>query len=147
MQTNPIGSKTSFGSGSVSFLLNRMTVPQKKAVFFKDIADLQRDDEMIYGFMQRDFGDPFKGQSINPENTEYKNPDFGFNNHLNFEDPNEERLKTYGGLSNNWRYVMDFAERAPRFERVRNYINHVNEQKYYEESTKYAQREKFPELS
>ena len=61
MQSNPIGSKTSFGSGSVSFLLSKMTVPQKKAVFFKDIADLQRDDEMIYGFMQRDFGDPFKG--------------------------------------------------------------------------------------
>ena len=49
--TNAIGSKSSFGSGSVSFLLNRMTVPQKKAVFFKDIADLQRDDEMFYGFM------------------------------------------------------------------------------------------------
>ena len=49
--TNAIGSKSSFGSGSVSFLLNRMTVPQKKAVFFKDIADLQREDEVFYGFM------------------------------------------------------------------------------------------------
>ena len=49
--TNALGSKSSFGSGSVSFHLNRMTVPQKKAVFFKDICDLKRDDEMFYGFM------------------------------------------------------------------------------------------------
>ena len=97
--------------------------------------------------MQRDFGDPFKGKAINPENTEYKSPDFGFNNHLNFEDPDEEKLKTYGGFSNNWKYVMDFAERAPRFERVRNYISYVNEQKFYEQSSQYAKKEKFPELS
>lgn len=32
-----------------------------------------------------------------------------------------------GGMSNNWKYVMDFAQMEPRFERVSNYITFVNE--------------------
>ena len=105
-----------------------MSISQKKVVFYPDIQDLHNEDEdLFYGFVQRDFGDPFKGENIDPEKVIYKCPDFGFNNLLNFNDPVEERKKMKSGLSNNWKYVMDFAQMEPRFERVRNYITFVNE--------------------
>ena len=44
------------------------------------------------------------------------------------------------GMSNNWKYVMDFAQLEPRYERVRNYITFVNEQKYNEEAKEYSKK-------
>lgn len=44
------------------------------------------------------------------------------------------------GMSNNWKYVMDFAQMEPRFERVRNYITYVNEQKFNEEAKEYSKK-------
>ena len=43
-------------------------------------------DEVLFEFNKRDFGDPFKGEGVDPENTKYKSPDFGFNNYIKFDD-------------------------------------------------------------
>ena len=74
----------------------------------------------------------------------FKCPDFGFDNLLNFNDPIEEKKKMKNGMSNNWKYVMDFAQMEPRFERVRNYITFVNEKKFNEEATEYSKKNELP---
>ena len=77
-------------------------------------------------------GDPFEGKEIDPDNVTFQNPDFGFNNDLIFEDSSN-----YGKFSSNWKYIMDYTTLFPRFERVSNYIQHVNEQKTLAEFKKY----------
>ena len=44
-------------------------------------------DEVLFEFNKRDFGDPFKGKGVDPQNTNFKSPDFGFNNFIKFDDP------------------------------------------------------------
>jgi len=39
----------------------------------------------LFKFLQQDFGDPFKGEVIEPDNVEFSAPDFGFNNDLIFD--------------------------------------------------------------
>ena len=65
---------------------------------------------------------------------EFQNPDFGFNNDLIFED-NSQAFSKY---SSNWKYIMDQITLFPRFERVKNYIQFVNEQKTLDEFKKYS---------
>ena len=64
-----------------------MTIQQKKSVLYPDILKLMNKDEVLFEFNKRDFGDPFQGKGVDPENTDYKSPDFGFNNFIKFEDP------------------------------------------------------------
>lgn len=69
--------------------------------------------------MKLDQGDPFKGRKIDPDLMKFKNPDFGFNNHLIFEDSSDQPTLN---ISSNWRYLLDYTSLFPRFERVNNYI-------------------------
>ena len=79
--------------------------------------------------MCQDFGDPFDGKPIDPDKMEFQSPDFGFNNHLIFEDNSGH----CGKYSSNWKYIMDYATLFPRFERVTNYITFVNSKKLEED--------------
>lgn len=96
------------------------------------MAKVSKRDMLLYKFLVKDFGDPFKEAVIEPEDQEYAAPDFGFNNELIFEDKGQ----SLGGYSQYWKYFMDYASPFPRFERVKNYIQFVNEQKFHEESKK-----------
>ena len=86
-----------------------------------------KEDEVLFEFNKRDFGDPFRGEGVDPENTKYKSPDFGFNNFIKFDDQKAMQETMYRGLSVNWKHVMDFAATKPKCERVKNYISFINE--------------------
>lgn len=96
------------------------------------MAKVSKKDMLLYRFLKKDYGDPFNGEVIEPETQEFAAPDFGFNNELIFEDKNV----SHGGYSSYWKYFMDYASPFPRFERVKNYVQFVNEQKFYEETKK-----------
>ena len=82
-------------------------------------------NEELFNFLQKDYGDPFKGKAIDPDMVEFNSPDFGFDNELMFEEKNDG----IGNYSSNWKYFMDYTKKNPRFERVNNYIKYVIEQK------------------
>lgn len=104
----------------------KKTTNEKKVIFFPDLAELCKKDLVLGKFLAQDSADPFKGQPIDPDNIEYQCPDFGFENHLNFAlDDEDEQLK--GNFSGNWKFLMDYASPFPRFERLKNYIQFVNE--------------------
>lgn len=94
-------------------------------MFYPDMADVLKSDRQLFEFLQQDSGDPFEGKEIDPDNMTFQNPDFGFNNSLIFEDitPNN------GKYSSSWKYIMDYTTLFPRFERVTNYIQFVNQTK------------------
>ena len=139
------GYEQSTTNGS-SQLTKPLNISQKKAILYPDILKLLTKDEVLFEFNKCDFGDPFKGKGVDPENTNYKSPDFGFNNFIKFDDPQKMQETMYKGLSVNWKHVMDFAQIVPKCERVQNYISFINEQKYNETAKKYTANDSFPSL-
>ena len=61
----------------------RSSLHMKKVMFYPEMSSVIKND-MLFKFLQQDYGDPF-GDNINPDNVDYQNPDFGFNNYLIFE--------------------------------------------------------------
>ena len=70
------------GIGSPS----RISIDQKKIKFYPELAKFSKSDELLFKFLSKDYGDPFKGQSIDPDVMDYQSPDFGFNNYMIFDD-------------------------------------------------------------
>ena len=95
------------------------------------MARVSKDDPLLYQFFQKDYGDPFEGKEIDPDEMKYQCPDFGFDNNLIFEEKNQ-----IGHYSANWKFFMDYASLFPRFERLANYIQFIKTQKEYEETMK-----------
>ena len=110
----------------------KKTCAQKKVKFYPDMAIIAKQDRLLYKFIQKDYGDPFLGKAIDPDDVEFNAPDFGFNNYLVFDEKTEE-----GMYSPNWKYFMDYQNPFPKFQRLQNYIQFVNEQKYEEDIRKY----------
>lgn len=48
------------------------------------MAKVSKEDALLFQFLQKDYGDPFKGEKIDPDNMDYQSPDFGFNNYMIF---------------------------------------------------------------
>ena len=88
------------------------------------MAKVSKSDELLFKFLQKDFGDPFMGEPIDPDQMDYSCPDFGFDNYMIFDDKSKVGL-----FSSLWKYLMDYAAPFPRYERLKNYIEFVNEQK------------------
>lgn len=65
---------------------NKKNIHQKKVIFYPDMAKVSKEDAMLFQFLQKDYGDPFDGEEIDPDTVEYQSPDFGFDNYLNFEE-------------------------------------------------------------
>ena len=98
-KTNPFIPRSSLNTtkqtdqqnGDNKFFGINPTVPkknlaQKKVLLYPDMAKIYQEDSFLYAFLGRDYGDPFKGQTIvDPDKMEYSNPDFGFDNFLNFD--------------------------------------------------------------
>lgn len=58
-------------------------------MFYPDLSIMKRNNSIFnqhYEFQCKDFGDPFDGKPIDPDIIQFKNPDFGFNNPLIFEE-------------------------------------------------------------
>ena len=110
---------------------NKRTLHQKKVVFYPDMSKVSKLDPLLYQFFQKDYGDPFEGKEIDPDEMVYQCPDFGFDNNLIFEEKN-----SIGQYSANWKFLMDYASPFPRFERLANYIQFIKTQKEYEETMK-----------
>ena len=86
-------------------------------------------DKLLYEFLQKDYGDPFK-HNKDPNEYKYKSPDFGFDNDMTFEEND-------GNVSRWWRYFLDLLQNQfPKFERIKNYIDFVNETNMSEELKK-----------
>ena len=62
-------------------------------------------------------------------------PDFGFNNYLIFDHDTDK--KKYQQFSLGWRLIQDFASPFPKFERLKNYVNCINEAKFIQESQRF----------
>ena len=110
-------------------------IHQKKVMFYPDIARMKQHDKNLYDFLKKDFGDPFGGKMIDPDDVDFQSPDFGFNNDLIFEDNSNDGTQQY---SSNWKYIMDYAMPFPKFQRVSNYIQFVNNKKFQEEQKQFA---------
>jgi len=82
---------------------------------------VSKEDALLFQFLQKDFGDPFKGEAIEPDRVEYGAPDFGFNNRLIFDSAPPTPVEP-GSYSGNWKYLMDYSSPFPKFERLKNYI-------------------------
>jgi len=91
---------------------------------------VQKRDNLLYKFLSKDFGAPFKDKDIDPDDMNYQSPDFGFDDHMVFE----EEDAGSAGYSHGWKYIGDYVSRYSRFERVANYIKFVNKQKTQEEA-------------
>ena len=90
---------------------------------------MSKRDKLLYKFLGKDYGDPFKDKDIDPDDMNYQSPDFGFDDHMVFE----EEPQT-GSYSHGWKCIGDYVSRYSRFERVVNYIKFVNKQKNQEEA-------------
>ena len=78
---------------------------------------------MLYNFLLQDYGDPFGDAKIDPDEVEYQNPNFGFNNYLIFEGEQQRIVGADGSsLSSNWKFFMDYSSVYPRYERLKHYI-------------------------
>ena len=99
------------------------------------MAKVFQEDHYLYSFLGRDYGDPFKGQIImDPDKMEYSSPDFGFDNFLCFDNVKESKP---GDFSSGWRLLQDYSSPFPRYERLKNYINCVNEEKFRDDAKKF----------
>ena len=58
---------------------------EKKVILYPEMAKFSKKDEYLFAFLKKDYGSPFDGDNTDPDKVEYKSPDFGFNNYLNFE--------------------------------------------------------------
>ena len=62
---------------------------------------------------------------LDPEEIRYAFPDFGFDSTQNFQDLNQDN--DYGGKG--WQKFMDCVSLYPKHERVKNYVNFINQKK------------------
>lgn len=107
----------------------RNSLVKKKVTFYPEMGQVSKNDKFLFNFLMKDYGDPFNGQKIDPDQMDFNSPDFGFDNFLIFDE-----TAPMGGKSQNWKFLMDYASNIPRFERVKNYIQCINEQKFVRES-------------
>ena len=88
----------------------RTSLQNKKVMFYPDYADVVKESKMLYNFLLQDYGDPFGDAKIDPDEVEYQNPDFGFNNYLIFESEQQRLIGADGtSLSANWKFFMDYS--------------------------------------
>ena len=63
----------------------QLNLIDKKVVFYPEMARVSKKDALLFEFLKKDFGCPFGGGEIDPGKMGHQNPDFGFNNHLIFD--------------------------------------------------------------
>jgi len=63
----------------------------KKVIFYPEMGKVSREDAFLFAFLKKDYGCPFEGKNIDPDQVKYQSPDFGFDNHLVFDQ--DERAK------------------------------------------------------
>ena len=126
-------------SSNVDGSPGRSSLQQKKVIFYPDMADVNKKNKMLYSFLQKDYGDPFGDAKIDPDQVDHQNPDFGFNNYLIFEGESKGIARGDGtNFSNSWKFFMDYTAFEPKYERLKHYIEFINEQKYNEMEKKLA---------
>ena len=79
---------------------------------------------MLTEFLASQNGHKFEDK-LDPDTIEFTSPDFGFNNPLQFEnelDPTDPDM-------NGWRKLMDCIATYPKYQRLHNYIQFVNNKK------------------
>ena len=108
------------------------------------MAKVSQEDAFLYSFLKKDFGDPFKGKLVNPDKLKYSSPDFGFDNFLNFD---QVDMSKAGEFSPGWRLLQDYSSPFPRYERLKNYINCVNEEKFRADAKKFQKANSFRRTS
>lgn len=58
----------------------------KRVKFYPDMAKVSQEDALLFAFMKKDHGCPFKGKNIDVDKMDFACPDFGFDNFLTFDE-------------------------------------------------------------
>lgn len=66
-RTSAAGSTSWFGIPSPS----KISINKKKVKFYPEMARVSKEDALLFQFLQKDYGDPFKGEVIDPDNMDY----------------------------------------------------------------------------
>lgn len=96
----------------------------KKLQFYPEWST---NDEYVTEFLCSRDGNPrLTDTNLDPDIIKYSYPDFGYDGILSFSE-NEDSDEGYKGSG--WRKFMDCVSIQPKFERVKQYINFVNQKK------------------
>ena len=79
------------------------------------MAKVSQEDRLLFAFMKRDYGCPFEGKQMDPDEMKFQSPDFGFDNYLMFDEPVPVNGEKGEQFSPGWKYLQDFANPFPRF--------------------------------
>ena len=109
---------------NLRFLRSLEANAQKKLKYYPRPKYLKKADHLLTEFLVSKNGNPvLSTERLDPDSLGFNQPDFGFDYDFDFDDAQTT------GSQRGWQRFMDTLAVFPKYERVKNYIDFVNQKK------------------